>query len=280
MSKLQDKLAVAGKGDGGAPTIAQLIKAQEHEIALALPATGITPERFARIALTEVRRSPSLQRCTPSSLIGSLMVSAQLGLEIGGHLGQAYLVAYGQEATLIIGYRGYLELARRSGTIQSIVAREVCANDEFSYTFGLDDKLVHQPALTNRGDVICVYGIAKFRDGGHVIHVMSVEDINARRNRSKASKSGPWVTDWSAMARKTCLRAMAPYLPLTPEVQRGMALDEVSGPSTVAFDLDELALANGDPDPEVSTDEPEVEDAVLVDGNGEPVQATLDGEAG
>ena len=278
MTALKDKLAVANTGDGGGQTIAQLIKAQEHEIARALPATGITPARFTRIVLTEIRKNPRLAECDPRSLLGSMMVAAQLGLEVGGHLGQAYLVPYKRECTLILGYKGILTLARRSGTIQSIVARAVHERDEFHYEYGLDEKLKHQPALGERGPAIAYYGVAKFKDGGHLIHVMSKADIEARRKRSKAADSGPWVTDYDAMACKTIVRAMAPYLPLTSEEQRGIALDETTGPATFDFDLDDLA--NGDPDPEVSTDEPEVEDAVLVDGNGEPVQATLDGEAG
>lgn len=271
MTTLKDKLAVANTGEGGGqPTIAALIKAQEHEIARALPSTGITPERFTRIVLTEIRKNPKLAQCEPQSLLGSMMVAAQLGVEVGGHLGQAYLVPYKRECTLILGYKGILALARRSGTIVSIVARAVHERDEFTYEYGLNETLVHRPALGERGPAIAYYGVAKFTDGGHLIHVMSKSDIDARRKRSKASGDGPWVTDYDAMACKTVIRAMAPFLPLTTEVQRGIALDETTGPATIDFDLDDLAV-DADPDPELPAGDDTVEDAVLVDSNGEPV---------
>jgi len=206
------------------PTVAQLIDVQKHEIARALP-RHLTTERFARIVLTECKRTKKLLTCTPSSLLGSMMQAAQLGLE-PGPLGQAYLVPYNGEVSLIIGYRGYIDLARRSGQLLDIVAREVRTKDDFAFEYGSAEFLRHVPKLNDRGETIAYYGIAKFPGGGQLLHVMDLAEIAERRNRSKAKSSGPWVTDPGPMSRKTVIRAMSPYLPMSPEFAAALAADE------------------------------------------------------
>ena len=207
-----------------APTVGDLIEQLRPQIERALPNT-MSADRFARIVLTTLRTSPNLAKCNPHSLMAACMLSAQLGLE-PGPLGHAYFVPFGKEVTFIIGYRGMLDLARRSGEIRSIEAREVCANDKFEYAFGLEPKLTHVPATGERGEPTHYYGIAKFADGSYYFEVLSKEDVDGYRKRSRASNGGPWVTDYSAMARKTVIRRMAPYLPLSPEAARAVASDE------------------------------------------------------
>lgn len=216
-----------------APTVNDLIERLRPQIERALPNT-MSADRFARIVLTTLRTSPNLAKCDPHSLMAACMLSAQLGLE-PGPLGHAYFVPYGREVTFIIGYRGMLDLARRSGEIKSIEAREVCANDRFEYAFGLDPKLTHVPANGERGEPTHYYGIARFADGSYYFEVLSKADVDGYRKRSRASEKGPWQTDYSAMARKTVIRRMAPYLPLSPEAARAVASDE-----GVVTRLDEL----------------------------------------
>lgn len=202
------------------------LKALEQSGALgrALP-TGISEDRFARIALTELSKNKDLERCTPQSFLGAVMTAAQLGLEFGP-VGHAYLVPFKGKVTLIVGYKGYIDLARRSGKLQSIVARPVHANDQFEFEYGTTEHLTHRPALTGRGPVIAYYGVALLADGGQVIHVMSPEDIDAFRGRSASSKRGPWVTDYDAMACKTVIRRMTPWLPMSVEAAQAVESDE------------------------------------------------------
>lgn len=242
---LREKLeqrSVATVGAPKAPTLLDLLERQKIAIQRALPNTGMTAERFTRIVLTTVKSTPKLLECEPMSLIAAVMLSAQLGLE-PGPLGHAYLVPFRNHKTgrtevqFIIGYKGYIALARRSGTIVSIAAREVCAGDYFEFEYGLEEVLVHRPALTDRGPVIAYYGVAHFRDGGHSILVMSTEDVERYRKRSRASGDGPWVTDYDAMARKTVIRRMATFLPLSTDVARAIAADEATAPLAIEPDL-------------------------------------------
>lgn len=220
-----------GNGNGGRLTIQGLIDRQLPEIRRALP-KHMDPDRLARIATTTIKTTPQLLECSAESLLGALMLSAQTGLE-PGPLGHVYFVPRKikgrAECQWMLGYKGIIELARRSGQLVSIEAREVCDRDEFEYQYGLDEQLVHRPAMDgDRGPIVAFWGLAKFKDGGHYFLVMSRADVDKAMARSDSAKSdfSPWKTDYAAMGRKTVIRRMAPYLPLSPEQANVMANDE------------------------------------------------------
>ena len=214
-------------------TMKDWIAKSEKQIAKALP-SAITPERFARMATTAVTMNPDLGRCTPASFIGALLQAAALGLEPNTPLGQAYLIPYNnykngvKEAQFQIGYRGLIELAHRSGEFQSIEAHVVYENDEFEYELGLDPKLRHKPALSNRGKPILYYAMFRTKDGGFGFQVMSYEDcLNHAKKYSKAYNGGfsPWSTNFDEMAKKTTLKKALKYAPLKSDFLRGLSAD-------------------------------------------------------
>lgn len=206
-------------------TVLEAIERQGPEIARALP-IGMTPERFTRIVVTAVKATPALQQCAASSLLGAVMLSAQLGLE-PGPLGHAYFVPFGNKVTFIVGYKGMIDLAMRSGRIESIVARDVRENDEFDYSYGTEETISHKPAINDRGAAVAYYAIARLVGGGKIMHVMSRSDIELHRNRSRSANNGPWKTDYDAMARKTVIRAMSPYLPMSTQAAQAMVNDDI-----------------------------------------------------
>lgn len=206
------------------------VKAQ---MALAMP-KHMTADRMMRIALTEVRKVPALGKCNVESFMGSIMQCAQLGLEPGSALGHAYLLPFGNgkasdgkaNCQLIIGYRGMIDLARRSGQIVSLTARTVHANDEFRYEFGLEETMTHKPAEGERGPMTHVYAVAKLKGGGVQFDVMSRADVDAVKKQSKAGTNGPWVSHYDEMAKKTVIRRLFKYLPVSIEMQTAVSLDE------------------------------------------------------
>ncbi|MEV0438986.1 recombinase RecT [Streptomyces spectabilis] len=220
----------------GAPaqhhSLAQFVQSMRSEIARALPAHVANPERVARIALTELRRVEHLAECTQESFGGALMTCAQLGLEPGGAAGEAYLLPFwnkkvgAYEVTLIVGYQGMIKLFWQHPAAAGLTARTVYEADEFEYEDGLDPVLRHKPARSNRGRPTDYYAVAKMANGGSAFVVMSVEDVEAIRRRSKARDSGPWSTDYDAMARKTVIRQLFKILPKSPELARAVAHDE------------------------------------------------------
>jgi len=211
-------------------TIRDLLIRSKEQITMALP-KHMTPDRLLRIAMTTIQKTPLLLDCDPKSLVGAVMESAQLGLEPDGILGHAYLIPFrfkdrGYQAQLMVGYKGLISLARRSGQVISIAAHVVRENDDFYYCYGLEEKLHHVPAPNNRGKTTHVYAVAQLRDGGHAFDVMSFAEVEEIRESSKAKDTGPWRTHWDEMARKTAVRRLAKYLPLSTEFQRAAAIDE------------------------------------------------------
>lgn len=200
----------------------------------------VTADRMSRIALNVIRTNPKLLECTIDSLMGGVMEAAKLGLE-PGLMGQCYLIPFekkknvgGQwivekvEAQFIIGYKGLIDLVRRSGQVSSLEARTVHENDYFEFEYGIDDKLIHRPVLGNRGEAIAYYAVCRLKDGGNSFLVMSKDELVKYKDKySKAKNYGPWIDDFDAMARKTCLRQLIKYLPIS--VEHLSNFDEQSG---------------------------------------------------
>ena len=208
--------------------VRDLIVAKRDQIAGLLPG-HLDAGRLARLALISIRQTPKLQDCTPESLLGAILQAAQLGLEPDGTLGQAYLVPYKTNATLQIGYRGMIELARRSGKVRRIAARVVYDGDHLEYETGLEDRLVHRPNLKRKADaeVIAVYAVAELEDGAKVFDVLTKDEIERARSASRNRSGEIWSKYYDEMARKTAVRRLFKYLPVSVELSRALALDEV-----------------------------------------------------
>lgn len=212
--------------------IKQWIVAMKPQIEAALPKV-ITAERFTRMALTAVSSNPKLADCTPKSFMGALMQAAQLGLEPNTPLGQAYLIPYRNKGVMEVqyqtGYKGLIELAHRSGQFKNIEAHTVFENDEFEYEYGLEPKLVHKPALKDRGGIIAFYAVFTLVNGGFGFEVMSKEDVDAHAKKYSQgfnSSYSPWKTSYESMAKKTVLKQLLKYAPIRTEFAREMTADE------------------------------------------------------
>lgn len=243
-------------GTVGAPNhprnLNDYIKSMEGEIAKALPSI-ITPERFTRMALTAVRTTPGLASCEPMSFLAAMMSAAQLGLEPNTPLGQAYLLPYRNnkkgitEVQFQIGYKGLIDLAYRSGEVELVQAQCVYENDTFECEYGIEPKLKHIPAASNRGDLVKVYAMFRTKSGGYGFEVMSIEDIkNHAKKYSKGYNSNysPWKTSFEEMAKKTVLKKVLKYAPLKSDFVRAVVQD-----STVKHELsDDMFEVNSDID--------------------------------
>lgn len=213
-----------------------VLTAKRGAIASRLPA-HLNPDRLIKIALTAAAKNPRILECDKESVMLSVMQAAELGLEPGGALGEGYLVPYGKTCQFIPGYRGLISLARRSGQIVSIEAHAVYEKDEFVVEFGLEPKLIHKPTLApERGEVTAFYAVARIVGGGIQHDYMTRADVDAIRKRSRAASSGPWVTDYNEMGKKTVIRRLFKTLPVSVELCRAL---EIQAESEVGvFDAD------------------------------------------
>lgn len=185
----------------------------KEQIARALP-THLKPDRFIRIALTALTKTPKLADCTQASFFRCLLDLSSMGLEPDGR--NSYLIPYGNECTLILSYTGLIDLARRSGEITSIRSELVCENDEFTWENG---KITHKVDWRKpRGEIQAVYAEAVLKSGETQTATMTKEEIDGIRKRSKSGGSGPWATDFGQMAKKSSLRRLCKLLPLSPEL--------------------------------------------------------------
>lgn len=225
--------AKSGKND-----VRELLARYKNEIASVLP-RHLTPERMIRVALTAVNSTPKLLSCTRESLMSCILSCAALGLEPGATMGHAYLIPYGDKATLIIGYKGLLDLARRSGQVLTISANNVYSNEEFTRTEGMKRDLVHVPKPPSvRGDYIGTYAVAELRDGAYHFEWMWAEEIDLIRKRSKSGNAGPWVDYTDEMRRKTAIRRLVKYLPISVELSRAASIDEAHELGLPSADID------------------------------------------
>lgn len=230
----------------GLASFGEFLKSREAAVGK-ICASHVNPARAARVMLACVARTPALQDCTMGSLAMVMMQSAELGLECGSALGEAYAVPYRNnrknvmEAQFIPGYRGLISLAYRSGAVQSVQAHVVYEGDEFEFEYGLTPKLRHVPLDTDEAldpaKITHAYCVVHIKEADPTFDVMTRKDIDRIRQRSKASGSGPWVSDFAEMARKTVTRRALKYAPMSIEMSKAIAAD-------VAADTGDLSVLN------------------------------------
>jgi recombination protein RecT len=220
-------------------TVRTMLEAPKMKAQLqaALP-RQISADKMIRLAMTSIQKNPKLLECHPITLIGAVVQCAQLGLEPDDGTGKAYLIPFFNnkkgrtEAQFMAGYRGLVDLVRRSGMVKKFVARAVKEGDQFSYQFGLNEELNHVPSDAPdrmKKPITHVYAIAWFKDSDEPQwDVMTKAEVDAVRARAKSKDNGPWVTDYDEMAKKTVVRRICKMLPSSPEdkFHQAVALDE------------------------------------------------------
>jgi recombination protein RecT len=217
--------------NGGELTIKQRLQSPEliAELGKAMP-KHCRPERMARIAITALTRTPKLAECTQASFFECLLSLSQWGLEPDGR--RAHLIPYGNKCTLIVDYKGYVELAYRSGFVKNIHADVVREGDIFEYASGRI--LNHVPHFLRRdedkpaqsGKVYAAYCVVELTGETVKSEVLSFDEVEAIRKRSRAGSNGPWVTDWSEMAKKTAFRRASKWIPLSADVRDALDRDD------------------------------------------------------
>lgn len=226
--------------EAGGGRVAAFFEANKVALGRMLP-QHMQPDRFLRIALNALRTTPKLMDCTVESLFAANLACAQLGLEPNTPLGHIYLIPFKNnrkgitEVQVIVGYQGYVKLARNSGEMQTIAAQPVFLKDDFSFDYLNPEASYHKPFMNgDRGDVIGAWAMAKFKDGGMAFEFMPRADIDRIRNGSQGYRSAernkrtdtPWHTNYDQMAAKTAIRRLSKRLPLSIEMAAAISMDE------------------------------------------------------
>ena len=201
----------------------------------------LSPDRMTSLVLGCLRKNPKLLDCTQVSLFSSIAQASTLGLEMDGVLGQAYLVPYGSECTLIVGYKGLLSLMRRSGEVSTITLEVVHEGDRFEYQLGDDPYIRHVPSDDpgrESNPITHAYCVVTLKDGGKQRSVWGLAKLTAHMKKHSPSFSksdSPWKTNFATMAKKTVVRDMVNrgLVPVSAELQRLAMQEEISEQSHI-----------------------------------------------
>ncbi len=216
-------------------TVKQMLVKMLPKMETVLP-KHIKADKMARIALTSIRKNPSLLECTPESLVAAIMECAQLGLVTDGILGHAHLIPFKDrrnervDATVVIGYKGMIHLAMNTGRVTAVCPNVIREGDDWEYQEGDNRYLKHRPKRDNDGEPIAFYSVVLFSNGQRDFRLMWKSEVDAIRARAPGSKrhGGPWDTDYIPMGMKSAIRQHMKYLSLSPEMDRATALDEMA----------------------------------------------------
>jgi recombination protein RecT len=208
---------------------------------------GADIDKIVALATFEAVKNEQLLQCSPQSMYMALSKACQLNLVAGGVLHRSHLVPLwnkktrSMEAELWVDYTGLMELVRRSGEIAGFVARVVHEGEEFEHYFDLNEGeiLRHRPNYEGKvGEPMLAYAVCYFKDGQKQVEVMRKDQIEKIRTSARSGNSGPWVTHTEEMWRKTVIRRICKYLPLTPEAKTVMEHDttaDIKGGNTDFF---------------------------------------------
>ncbi len=184
--------------------------------------------RFARVAIAAVSQNPKLLECDRTSLYIACSQAAQAGLYTDGFLGEAFLIAYKSQVQFQPGYRGLMKLIRQASDVSSISADVVYEGDTFEVHGGYEPKITHTYNLTGKRDkLFAAYAIVKLKDGSVIHKVVLQPDIERAKGSSQSASSeySPWKKHEPEMWIKTAIKKLAKMLPLSPEIQRVVELD-------------------------------------------------------
>ena len=208
-------------------TIQGLLAQARTQIVKYLP-RHLDADKMIYVALETVRADSFLRQCEPLSIVQSVLEASQLGLMLSNKLGHAYLVPRRDKKAnnilkcqLLIGFRGFIALAHRTGKVSSIFAAIVHQGDEFTLKLGTGRQLCHAPLVepSKQGDWIGAYAVVEFRDGRTDFEWMTRQEIEKVKQCSESAGEAwsPWRRFEDEMIKKSPIRRMAKRLCLSSE---------------------------------------------------------------
>lgn len=205
---------------------------------------GKRSSTFATSVLQIVKSNDMLAKAEPNSVVGAAMTAATINLPLNNNIGFAYIIPFNTKnpdgsksikAQFQIGYKGFLQLAQRSGQFKTINVSEVKDGEiasrdrltgDIEFNWLQDDK--------ERGKRKSIGYVAYFSllNGFEKTMFMSIEELNshgAKFSKTYNQAFGLWKKDFDAMAKKTVLKLLlSKYAPLSIEMQTAVQTDQAS----------------------------------------------------
>lgn len=209
----------------------------------------MTPERQARVLINCMSRTPKLAECTPISLMRCMLDCSSMGLEPDGRL--AHLIPYGKECTLVVDYKGLIDMILRSGKVTFVDAFVVYEEElkvdpnigkpRFTLRGGSNPEITHEPIIDrDPGNIIGAYAVAHIKGMDvakfEFLRRDEIDKVKAQ-SRGAAKPDSPWKKWYGEMAKKTAIRRLAKTLPLSSEqseiLLKELEVDGLTNTSTI-----------------------------------------------
>lgn len=241
MSELAQAAAVAQK----TPTALGFVQQNKAAIEAQL-AGAVNSESFIRTVMTVLRNDAKLQAADPMTVMGGVMLAAQLKLEVGAGLGEFYLtprMERGRQICLpIIGYQGFIKLVLRSEMVTDVHTFLVREGDSFEFGANAREGKYFdwKPRdFDEERPWTGVVAVARMKQGGTTWVYLTKNQVFKRRP-SYWNKGTPWQTHEEEMAQKTAVRALTKFLPKSTELGKAIEADEQK--VTHVAGMDDLAV--------------------------------------
>jgi recombination protein RecT len=204
-----------------------ILAAQQSQIDGVMPKHR-NAERLIKLVIMAAEKNPKILTCTQGSIYQAVMTAAELGMDISGTLGEAYLIPYGTTCTFMLGYKGMTKLARQSGDIARIDSDVVYSNDHFVYQKGTSPVLNHTPCIDgSRGEMVGAWALVEYKNGGGIeTEFLDAGELAKIRRANRMSGSGPWK-DWhDEMAKKSAIKRVLKTATMSSDVwSRAVEID-------------------------------------------------------
>ncbi|UBK99511.1 recombinase RecT [Clostridium perfringens] len=220
------------KGTGNSLSIGNTVKGLMENPSIKKRFEGVLKEKapqYMSSIVNLVNSDTNLQKCDGMSVIASCMVAATMDLPVDKNLGYAWVVPYGSRAQFQMGYKGYIQLALRTGQYKAINVVEIREGELVSWN-PLTEEIEVDFSKRESDAVIGYAGYFKLINGFEKTVFWTKEEVNNHANKfSKTinSKNSVWKSNFDAMAKKTVLRnLLSKWGILSIEMQKAYTADE------------------------------------------------------
>jgi recombination protein RecT len=214
-----------------AQTFSQLVNTKEVLASIQNTMTAKQAADFKTAIITLYNTTDTLRRCSPTGIIQAGLNAVKYNFPLDNSLGFCYVVPYKGYAQFQIGWRGYVQLAQRTGQYLCINVTEVKEGEYLGFDIASGRPKLGEPA-ENREDLPDIGYLAYFKllNGAEYYYYQTRQQIEAFKNRySPAANCGPWVSNFSEMAKKTVLKHLLKnFGPLTSEVASALKADSLN----------------------------------------------------
>ena len=235
-------------------------------------AIGDNAQRFTAAIISAVSTNPALQECKQSTILSAALLGESLKLSPSPQLGQYYMVPFndknqGLVAQFILGYKGYIQLAIRSGQYKKLNVLELKKGEIISYnplTEEMFVQLIQDEEEREKAETVGYYAMFEYINGFRKTMYWSKSKMEAhalKYSKGYKAKTGYtfWEKDFDAMAKKTMLRQLiSKWGVMSVDMERAFLsdnsfIDDEGEAHSVGVSIDEDGVVLPDESPELIT---------------------------